>query len=369
MENTDPFIQIKIDYVQYMMQLYNVMAYDETITGILFALMLENYLTADDLEVLTGLSKPTINKALLRISTMFSEFPIIQTKKPHDRKKYYYCPLSLEPYIKHNFLAIMTASEISLSFIPNLLSRLDALSPQTSSIAYIRRTILYLYVAIYYYNETFAKVEPLIDRMLQEPDYVPDFSTLLKDIQFQLSTQELEIEDTLLDIKRDFISNMLELSSELIGGENELISVFLAMFLEDEPITQDELITVTRSSRTKVSQALSKMEELNIVRIIKKPGKRKKYYKGVAVSLEEYGVGKLGRVQGYYAQIQMMMQKKFLPELENITITNESEKKEKERLTQFFKDNIFYYSVFIRFSTAMHEAMRLELQKVMESIL
>ncbi|MFX0125913.1 MAG: hypothetical protein ACFFAE_19990, partial [Candidatus Hodarchaeota archaeon] len=101
MENTDPFIQIKIDYVQYMMQLYNVMAYDETTTGILFALMVETYLTADDLEVLTGLSKPSIAKALSRISIMFSEFPVIQTKKPHSRKKYYYCPLSLEPYIKH----------------------------------------------------------------------------------------------------------------------------------------------------------------------------------------------------------------------------------------------------------------------------
>ncbi|UCG89895.1 MAG: hypothetical protein JSU57_05380 [Candidatus Heimdallarchaeota archaeon] len=369
MENTDPFIQIKIDYVQYMMQLYNVMAYDETITGILFALMLENYLTADDLEVLTGLSKPTINKALSRISVMFSEFPILQTKKPRDRKKYYYCPLSLEPYIKHNFLAIMTASEISLSFIPNLLSRLDALSPQTSAITYIRRTLLYLYIAIYYYNETFTKVEPLIDRMLQDSDYIPDFSNLLKDIQFQLSPLEVEIEDdTLLDIKREFISNMLELSSALIGGEDELISVFLAMFLEDEPVTQDELITLTKSSRTKVSQALSKMEELKIVTITKKPGQRKKYYKSAA-SIEEYGVGKLRRVQGYYTQIQMMMQKKFLPELENITVTEETHKKEKDRLTQFFKDNIFYYNVFIRFSTAMHEAMRDELQKVMTSVL
>jgi DNA-binding transcriptional regulator GbsR (MarR family) len=369
MENTDPFIQIKIDYVQYMMQLYNVMAYDETITGILFALMLENYLTANDLEVLTGLSKPTINKALSRISVMFSEFPILQTKKPRDRKKYYYCPLSLEPYIKHNFLAVMTASEISLSFIPSLLSRLDALSPQTSAIIYIRRTLLYLYIAIYYYKETFTKVEPLIDRMLQEPDYVPDFSAFLKAIHFELPPQELKIkDDTLLDIKRDFISNMIELSSELIGGEDELISVFLAMFLEDEPVTQDELITVTKSSRTKVSQALSKMEELKIVRITKKPGQRKKYYKGAA-SIEQYGVGKLGRVQGYYAQIQMMMQKKFLPELKSITVTEESDKTEKERLTKFFKDNIFYYDVFIRFSTAMHETMRVELKNALESIL
>ncbi|MFX1516823.1 MAG: hypothetical protein ACFFC6_10960 [Promethearchaeota archaeon] len=368
MEPTDPFIQLKIDYVQYMMQLYNVMAYDETTTGILFALMIENYLTADDLEILTGLSKPTIAKALSRISIMFSEFPVIQTKKPHDKKKYYYCPLSLEPYIKYNFLAVMTASEISLEFMPRLLSRLDALSPRTSAITHVWRTLLYLYVAIYYYSEIFTKCEPLIDQMLQNADFTPDFSSFLKEIQFNLSLPEIEAnDDTLLDIKRYFITNMLELSSEIIGGEQELISVFLAMFLEDEPITQDEIMLVTRSNRTKVSQALSKMEELNVVKVIKKTGDRKKYYKG-APSLEDYGVGKLGRVQGYYTQIQMMMQKKFLPELVKITVTEEKEKKEKERLTKFFEENIFYYDVFIRFSTAMHTTMREELQKVMNRL-
>ena len=365
MEDTDPFIQIKIDYVQYMMQLYNVMAYDKTTTGILFALMLENYLTADDLEILTGLSKPTIASTLSRISIMFSEFPVITTKKPHDKKKYYYCPLSLKPYIKHNFLAVMTASEISLEFIPKLLSRLDALSPKTSAITHVRRTLLYLYVAIFYYNEFFAKCEPLIDQMIQSPDFTPDLSDHLEEIHFDLSLKDIETkDDTLLKIKRSFITNMLELSSEIIGGEEELISIFLAMFLEEEPVTQDEIMMVTKSNRSKVSQALSKMEELKIVKVIKKPGDRKKYYKG-APSIEEYGVGKLGRVQGYYSQIQMMMEKKFLPELDKISVIKESEKTEKERLFQFFKDNIFYYNVFIRFSTAMHIAMREKVKEVM----
>ncbi|MFW9903309.1 MAG: hypothetical protein ACFFFH_03175 [Candidatus Thorarchaeota archaeon] len=365
MENDDPFIQIKIDYVQYMMQVYSAMAYDETTTGILFALMLENYLTADDLEVLTGLSKPTITKTLSKISIMFSEFPVIQTKKPHGRKKYYYCPLSLEPYIKHNFLAVMTASEISLEFIPKLISRLDALSPQTSAIAHVRRTLLYLYVAIYYYKEFFTKCEPLIDQMLQNSDYTPDFSGLLETIHFDLSLQNIDsIGDTFMDIKRSFITNMLELSSEIIGGEEELISIFLAMLLEDKPVTQDEIMMITKSNRTKVSQALSKMEELKVVKIIKKSGDRKKYYKG-APSIEEYGIGKLGRVLSYYTQIQMMMQKKFLPELEKITLSTEKKKKEKNRLNRFFQDNIFYYNVFIRFSAAMHAAMRENIRTIM----
>ena len=84
--------------------------------------------------------------------------------------------------------------------------------------------------------------------------------------------------------------------------------------------------------------------------------------------MEEYGKGKLGRVQGYYTQIQMMMQKKFLPDLEKIEAQEEEEKQEKKRLKKFFEDNIYYYGIFIKFSTAMHEAIRDELQKVVNKV-
>lgn len=368
MEDTDVFIQVKIDYVQYMMQIYKLMAYEETTTGIIFSLMMENYLTADDLEILTGFTKPTITKALSRISIILDKFPIIQTKKPHDRKKYYYCPISLESYVKYNFLAVTTMSELSLEFIPGLISRLNAITPQISNISHIRRTLLYFYTAVYYYKEVIEKSETLLNQMFTTPESTPDFSTLLKKVKFSYIPQGLvPEEDTLLDIKRDFIKYLLNMSSELIGGNEELISVFLALFLENEPVTQDDLIEVTRESRTKVSQALSMMEELQVVQVIKKPGHRKKFYKGAA-TIETYGVGKLGRVQGYYAQIQMMMQKKFLPDLEKITATEEKAKKEKERLRKFFEDNIFYYSIFIRFSTAMHEALGNKLKEVMNSV-
>ncbi|UCE12746.1 MAG: hypothetical protein JSV04_11190 [Candidatus Heimdallarchaeota archaeon] len=368
MQHTDVFIQVKIDYVQYMMQIYKLMAYEETQTGILFALMMDNYLTAYDLEVLTGFSKTTITKALSRISIMLDEFPILQTKKPHDRKKYYYCPISLEAYVKHNFLAVTTMSELSLDFIPGLISRLNALTPQTSSNSHIRRTLLYLYTAVYYYKEVIEKSEVLLDKMFNTPKSTPDFGTLLRKVKSPSIPEGLvPKEDTLLDIKRDFIKYMIRMSTELIGGNEELISVFLALFLESEPVTQDDLIEVTKESRTKVSQALSMMEELKVVQVIKKSGHRKKFYQG-ASNLETYGIGKLGRVQGYYAQIQMMMQKKFLPDLDQISVSDEKEKKEKERLKKFFEDNVFYYDIFIRFSTVMHEALGAKLKEVMNSI-
>lgn len=375
MVETDIFIQVKIDYIQYMMQIYKTMAYDETNIGIRFALMLENYaageegyLTVDDLEVRTGFSRPTITDALSRISNISNEFPIFQTKKPHDRKKYYYCLMTLESYFRDMFLTVTTASDLSMEFIPELLSRLDALSSQTESVLHIRRTLLYLYTAIHYYKEIFEKSEALLDRMFENSEFIPDFSSFLEEIKTTRRFQEtVPKNDNLLDIKRIFISNMVKMSTDLIGGNEELIAVFLTLFLENEPVTQDEIMIVTKSNRTKVSQALTTMEDLKVVQVTKKTGDRKKYYKG-ATNIQTYGIGKLSRVQGYYTQIQTMMQKKFLADLEKRDVTEKRDKEEKKRLKEFFEKNIFYYNTFIKFSTAMHKATGDKLQKVIDLV-
>ncbi|MHA2329115.1 MAG: MarR family transcriptional regulator, partial [Candidatus Hodarchaeales archaeon] len=193
------------------------------------------------------------------------------------------------------------------------------------------------------------------------------FSSLVEGIKLTPIPQvNVPKNDTLLEIKRDFIFHMVELSSDLIGGNEELISVFLALFLEYDPVTQDELMEITGSSRSAVSKTLSIMEELKIVQIVKNPGDRKKYYKG-ASSLESYGAGKLQRVQGYYAQIQKMMKEKFLPDLAKIVVTEEKDKTEQQRLQKFFENNIFFYRIFIKFATLMHEAISVELRKIMNS--
>lgn len=78
--------------------------------------------------------------------------------------------------------------------------------------------------------------------------------------------------------------------------------------------------------------------------------------------IEDYGLGKLKRVQGHYAQIQMMMQKKFLPDLEKVTPTSIQDKLEKDRLNKFFKDNNTFFDIFLRFSNSMHTTVQDELR-------
>jgi DNA-binding transcriptional regulator GbsR (MarR family) len=205
------------------------------------------------------------------------------------------------------------------------------------------------------------KSSEFLDQMFDDPDYEPDFSAFINKIQISLPKGgTIPSNDTIVQIKRDFIDKMISMSAELLGGNEELISIFLALMLEKDPVTQDELIKLTGSSRSNVSRALSMMDDLKLLDIIKKQKDRKKYYKSKS-SIEDYGLGKLKRVQGYYAQIQMMMQKKFLPDIEKIDPSSEQNKKEKEKLIEFFKDNISFFNIFIKFSSSMHTAVQKKL--------
>jgi DNA-binding transcriptional regulator GbsR (MarR family) len=294
------------------------------------------------------------------------DFPIIQTRKPGDKKKYYYCPISFKEYVKRSFLVTADVSKLSMEFLPELTNRLNALSPQTPSILYVKRFLIYLFAAISYYEHIMKKSNEFLDIMFDDPDYEPNFSAFINKIHIALPKGgSIPSNDTFDQIKLDFITRMIRMSTELLGGNEELIVVFLAIMLEKDPVTQDELIKLTGASRSNVSRVLSMMEDLKLLDIIKKQRDRKKYYKS-KTSIEDYGLGKLKRVQGYYAQIQMMMQKKFLPDLEKVKPASEQDKKEKERLTKFFNDNNAFFNIFINFSNSMHTAVQDELRIFVE---
>jgi len=259
--------QIKIDYISYMTQIFKVMAYDEIVTSILYALMIEGgkYLTQEDLEFLTGFSRSSISDALSKVSIITQDFPIFQTRKPGDKKKYYYCPSTFEEFVKRSFLVTSDVSKLSMDFIPGLLKRLDELTPQTSSIVYVKRFLIYFFAATSYYERIMDKSNEFLDSMFKDPIYEPDFSTYIEKIQISISkTGTIPSNDSFRQIKFDFVTQMISMSTELLGGNEELISVFLALMLEKYPITQDELIQATGSSRSNVSRVLSIMEDLKV---------------------------------------------------------------------------------------------------------
>ncbi|MHA1168945.1 MAG: hypothetical protein ACTSRU_14040, partial [Candidatus Hodarchaeales archaeon] len=279
--NKDPFLQLKIDYISFMVQMFKMMGYNEVTMSIQFALLMENtYLTQEQLETLTGYSRSTISEELSKLSNSLGDFPIYQTRKAGTKKKLlmYYCPNTFEQYIKTNFVTALRASEASIEFIPSLIARLDVLTLQSPSVQHVKRFLSFFLAAMHYYRSFIEVSGDLLDRCFNDPEFVPDFTGLLKTASktIPVTGKPPEIEnDSLEKIKREVIARMMELSSGLIGGKEDMIKVFLALSLEDEPVTQDALMETCSCSRSNVSQALTMMIELKLVRLIKNPGDRK----------------------------------------------------------------------------------------------
>lgn len=202
----------------------------------------------------------------------------------------------------------------------------------------------------------------------EDIEYMTGFSRSPKILSFFPEKGNIPSNDSSHLIKLNFIRKMTNLSTELLGGNEELISVFLALMFEKDPVTQDEIINMTGSSRSNVSKVLTMMEELKVLDVIKKPKIRKKYYES-KTTIEEYGLGKRKRVQGYYAQIRMMMEKKFLPDLEQIEHISEEDTAEKERLTRFFNENFNFFNIFIRYSNVMHTTVQKVLKEFVDNYL
>lgn len=368
--SNDPFLQLKIDYISFMVQMFKMMAYDEATMSIQFALLMENtYLTQEQLEVLTGYSRSTISEVLSKLANSIGDFPIYQTRKAGAKTKQlvYYCPNTFEQYIKTNFIAALRASEASIEFIPMLIARLDVLTPQDPSVQHVKSFLTFFLAAMHYYRSFIEVSGDLLDNCFSDPGFVPDFTDLLKEASNTIPAAENPPKvkyDSLMKIKRELIDKMMELSADLIGGKEEMIKIFIALFLESEPVTQDDLMELCICSRGKVSQALSTMIELRVVRITKKTGDRKKYYEMVS-GIEGYGTGKLARVTQYYTQIEKMLESKFLTDLQKIEVQSENDRKEKERLDLFFKENIRSFQIFQKLSKKLHG----EIQKEMNTLI
>ena len=157
--------------------------------------------------------------------------------------------------------------------------------------------------------------------------------------------------DSLLDIKREYIRETLEHASP-IGRKREIAAVSLALILSADPITQEEIMEVTGYGRSTVSENLAKIEELNVLIVVKKPGDRKKYYRSI-LKLEGYGTQKFQIQRHGYGQIGRMIEERFLPELRKIPGSPPG----KERMERFLEKNVRAYNFILENVNFLQEFM------------
>lgn len=360
-----PFLQLKIDYISFMTQIYSVMSYEENITSIIYSLLIENqYLTQEELEILTGIVRSTISETLSKLTNITSKFPVLQTRKPKDKKKYYHIPLDFEDYIKDFFTLGQEKTGIGMDFLPNYIYRLNNLDSKDKTVVHLKDVFILLFVASELYNKVMYASSSELDKMFLDENYKPKISSYLDGIDDTIDIESLKSKiienkrDSILKVKKDFINEMLALSTSLVGGKNDQISVFMALFLSPKPVTQAEIEELTGVNRARISQSLKDIVDLGVIKEEKKSGKTKQYFANI--DLMQYSFGKLGRLTRNISQILIMMKRKFIPDLEKIETNNGDER---ERLRTFFENNLRCYKALLEYSKEMHSVLLVELKQ------
>ncbi|MFW9853697.1 MAG: hypothetical protein ACFFFG_01460 [Candidatus Thorarchaeota archaeon] len=351
MEKTDTneaLFQLKIDYLQFMVQLLDW--HDPNITLIIYALLMERKkITQKELMDLTGLSRSTISETLSLLINDPRGIPVLKTRKRGDSRNYYYVPLKFPEYIKRMFGGALKTIAFNLDFVPALLRRCQALGPQNEEVNHTKDFMVFFYKYNYYIQVVMGPYEACLEGYFENPEYPPSLkefiseSDLTKDVTRKLQHGKIPIpeDDNLDQIKRDFMEEMLKLGQGSGTGTNkDLAYTFFMLFMDKDPITQEEIQRVTGSRRAAISEALTLLDRQKFVTIVKKPNDRKKYYTPSS-SLQSFISTRIQLSRHKINQIKLIMNSRFIPELEQISIDPD----EKKFMRQFFEDTAYYFGI------------------------
>jgi DNA-binding transcriptional regulator GbsR (MarR family) len=351
-------LQLKIDYLAFMEQVHGALGFEPNLIAVLFSLLLEgDHITQDQIMKLTGFSRSTVSETLKELTDPSSNFPVLATRRPGDRRKFYYCPLEFQEYVMTFFTSATKASDFTDEILREMLARIDALNLRSREVDHVRKFFSYLLGVLGFIQDLLEYIGKHIERFSKDPDYIPklteeDFvATKREQAGSPVSRPRFRENDSLLNIKREYISETLE-NAAPVGRRREIAAVSLALILSPDPLTQEEIMAVTGYGRSTVSENLAKIEELNVLSVVKKPGDRKKYYKSM-LRLEGYGTQKFQSQRSGYGQILRMIEERFLPELRKISGNPAG----KERMERFLEENLRAYRLILEYIAFLHDFM------------
>ena len=358
-DSSEPSLrQLKIDFLAFMEQVHGALGFESNLIAVLFSLLLEgDYITQDRIMELTGLSRTTVSETLKKLADPFSSFPVLATRRPGDRRKFYYCPLGIDEYVMTFFTSATAASDFSEEILYEMKSRLDALGSEDPEVLHVRQFFTYLLDVLILIQDLLEYTGMHMERFSEDPDYVPKFTDEGFDAMKRerpeplVRTFRARENDSILDIKREYIRETLEHASP-VGRRREIGAISLALILSPDPVTQEEIMEVTGYGRSTVSENLARIEEMNVLGVVKKPGDRKKYYRSL-LKLEGYGTQKFQIQRNGYGQIGRMIEGRFLPEVRRIPGSSPG----KERMERFLEESLRAYNLILENVKFLHEFM------------
>ena len=351
LEENQDLLQLKLDYIEFISQTNKNMGFDINLSSVLFALLLEQKpISQDEIMELTGLSRGAVSGTLASLGSPNSNFAVLKTRKPGDRKRYYYCPYDFAQYIRALFTVSLKTSEAFTDFVPPLLKRVEAL-PSEPRTEYFKELIQYLTRVLTITNRFSLESEQLVEEYFKVSVIDPTiFERIQQDLEENVQSDiVIPKDDTISKVKRDFINEMMALAAGLIKSK-EQITIFLCLYIEPEEVNQDQIMEVTGYSRSTISEALKHLVNLETVKVIKRAGDRKKYYT-LTQNIMDYGFSKLNWWRQSTKLITYMMNERFIPNLEKI----DADPEEKKRLQNFFTENSENYTHLMEYVAKLYK--------------
>ncbi|MHA2298754.1 MAG: hypothetical protein ACXAEU_19330 [Candidatus Hodarchaeales archaeon] len=361
-QHIDTLLQLKIDYIKYMEQVL-IFGTDEKQKGIIITMLLEksmgnDYLTQDQLMELTGFSRKIVSETLSELTNVSNPLHIIKTRKPMDPKNYYTCPYNFDQYTKSIILESFKVIRINLAFLPPIIKRLNALSPETDDITHARRFLKYFFIAnecigYFFDRATYENLDKYLERSQEDNELLKHIHELNPDEMLNEKLKRAESTvitgDSLLQIKRDFIYKMIENMPSSTGESSATLAIYLLIYLEREPVHQELIKKILGYSRSTISESLAIYVRVKIIKEIKKPGDRKKYYLPM-INPVDLNFQKVLGMRKYTDMLQETIRVKFLASLGSIDASEE----DKSKLKRFFEGNITTFELLRSYSTFLN---------------
>ncbi len=153
------------------------------------------------------------------------------------------------------------------------------------------------------------------------------------------------------ELKREFIYYMEEKHREFLFPK-KFFGCMMAIFVEQEPTTQDRIEELTNYSKTTISQMLKLMQVNFPIKVIKKSGIRKKYYT-IDMNPREFTLVFFTRIiDSYKGKIDFL-----LPIIEELELQSKKHPRF-DTFKQFLKDYYYHSSLYIRILTETDEELR-----------
>ena len=289
---------IKRKFIEYMEEIHVGLLFPKKFIGCMMVVVIENEpITQNRIEELTGYSKTTISQMLNLIQI---KFPLIQIKKPGIRKKFYKFDLTIREFMIHFLQAIIDSYKDRVDFMIPLIEDIEPFTQKHSKFYNFKQFLEKFYnISILYLNllsETEDQFKNMVKTGQINASELLNYNFLssqknLEYLQYLLKPQESPpsyskkqtINMDLLEIYKKFKSDYYQKYREnLTLGESQTMLaksiIGTELLMENRPLTQEEIESATNIHRSIISDALKLLLEWKMVKLIKKPSDRKKYY-------------------------------------------------------------------------------------------